>query len=612
MNCSKCAPFALIVVMALSADAHGATVAVNTATDDFGSVTSNCSLREAIQSTNTNANFGGCIASGSYNTGSVRDPDIITLPTLVSGGFTLGRVGNDDSNVAGDLDIDGDLHIIGVSAANSVIRGNTSAPDFDRHRLMQIHEGTVLLVDLTLRDGLENDITAGGGLRTEFGTATVLNRVTVTNNTTDGNAGGILNGGTMSLNDSVVSFNQTIRSDDGGGGIFVESGRSLTLNNSRVLNNTVNAGNIGIAQGGGIHGALNSELILNNSVVDGNVAEGARTATSREAFGGGIYSEGSVTLVQSSITNNKATGSFGFGGGVFAEGFLLVDRSVVSNNIARTDRVTGGSNGGGGIDASVNNTVPVIQDSVISGNQNLPFGNDRGSGAGLNGDFRILRTTVANNRGAQSGGGLSTGLSTIINSTFIGNEAADGGGISIGGIFPENSHIYSSTIVANSATGGGGGIRIDGAVVVNMRHSVLAGNSAGGGGPDCLGNITSLGQNLVQTSTACELSSFSSDQFDIPAGLAPATNNGGLIAGSSLGIVSGMLTRAPLSTSPLIDSGFGGGSGGDLCFDELDVALTTDQLGNERAIDGPDFDTNARCDIGAVEFVEELFANQFE
>jgi CSLREA domain-containing protein len=127
--------------------AFAASITVNTATDDFGSVPGNCSLREAIQSANDNVDFGGCDSTGVYGAAIT---DVITLPSLGAGGaFLLSRVGTDDTNAAGDLDIDGNTRIDGVSATNSLIRGDTGDPDIDRHRLVHVIGGTVVLNDLT-------------------------------------------------------------------------------------------------------------------------------------------------------------------------------------------------------------------------------------------------------------------------------------------------------------------------------------------------------------------------------------------------------------------------------------------------------------------------------
>lgn len=596
-----------IVALLTVGDANAAAITVNTGTDDFGSNLSNCSLREAIQSANNNADFGGCDSTGLYNEAIT---DVITLS---SANYTLTRIGTDDTNNSGDLDIDSRLTIDGVSAANSVIRGDTSDADSDRHRLMHIHDdGVVVLNDLTLRDGLEDGSTAGGGLRTEQGSTTTLNRVTVTANTAGGNAGGIRNHGTMTINDSLISNNETVESEDGGGGIFNSFNATLTLNDSRVLDNTVNVSLTGTAGGGGIYNR-GATLILNNSVVDGNLADGRRLAVDRDAFGGGIYSINDgialheVTLVQSSVTNNDAVGKYSHGGGIYAasDGSILVDRSVVSFNLAKSEEIVDGRAFGGGIRALAGIDNATIQDSVISGNQ-TSAGNES-QGGGLNGNFRILRSTIANNSTAGRGGGLHTTFAVVINSTFIGNEAGVGGGIFFATVLFETSQVLNSTIAGNTATDNAGGISSDGGGDLSLANTVLALNSAANSGPDCSGTINSQGYNLVQNNSGCGLSANGNDKINLASGLASVANNGGLTAGSSLGIFSGMQTRSPLSTSPLIDAGNGSGCRGD-----DNIELGTDQIGRNRAIDGPDVDTVAMCDIGAIEFTVLLFEDGFE
>jgi len=603
-----------IVALFTLGDAHAAAITVNTATDDFGSNLGNCSVREAIQSANSNADFGGCDSIGFYG-------DAITdVITLSSANYTLTRIGTDDTNNSGDLDIDSRVRIEGVSAANSVIRGDTTDPDDDRHRLMHIFgDGVVVLNDLTLRDGLENGSTAAGGLRTEQGTTTTLNRVTVTANTAGGNAGGIRNFGIMTINDSLISNNQTLDSLNGGGGIFNSFNATLTLNNSRVLNNTVNTSSTGTAGGGGIYNR-GATLILNNSVVDGNLADGRRVVNDKDAFGGGIYSinDGSaldqVTLVQSSITNNEAIGQTVVGGGFYADNSedILVDRSVISFNQATSVSIIEGQVRGGGIGIGFGDAFSgtsgdtfIIQDSVISGNQLSDGITSRGGG--LQGQFRILRSTIANNSTPGEGGGLYTRASVIINSTFIGNEASDGAGGFFASPNSETTQVFSSTFAGNTASNTGGGIKV-GDGEHSIANTVLAGNSATNGGPHCAGDLLSGGFNLVQSTSGCGIPLGSGDKFNnSDGGLAAAANNGGLTAGSSLGVTSGMLTRAPMFDSPLIDSGNFQG-----CRDDSDVQLATDQIGRDRAIDGPDFDTAITCDIGAIEFTVLLFEDGFE
>jgi CSLREA domain-containing protein len=73
---------ALCLCFAGNADA--ATIVVNSSGDEASVVNASCTLREAVQSANTNADVGGCSHSDTYQT---TDSDLITLP----GAATLSR-----------------------------------------------------------------------------------------------------------------------------------------------------------------------------------------------------------------------------------------------------------------------------------------------------------------------------------------------------------------------------------------------------------------------------------------------------------------------------------------------------------------------------------------
>ena len=86
------------------------------------------------------------------------------------------------------------------------------------------------------------------------------------------------------------------------------------------------------------------------------------------------------------------------------------------------------------------------------------------------------------------------GRLSVINSTISGNTARFGGGIESRGVLT----LTHSTVSGNSAVEGGGfAIRI---MVSNdetlIANSIIANNTAEIG-PDCLGVITSLGNNLI-------------------------------------------------------------------------------------------------------------------
>ena len=108
---------------------------------------------------------------------------------------------------------------------------------------------------------------------------------------------------------------------------------------------------------------------------------------------GGINNNGTLTLTDSTVSGNTATGPYAYGGGVTNyEGTLTLINSTVSGNSAAR---------GGGIMNYSNGTL-TLTDSTVSGNT------------------------------ATSGGGINTSGTvtlTLINSTVSGNSSAGGGGI---------------------------------------------------------------------------------------------------------------------------------------------------------------------------------------
>lgn len=583
--------------------AQAATIAVSTLADEFGAGSA-CSLREAVQSANTNADFGGCTHSGTYGT------DLITLSqgfyTLSRGDFSSFTDIDEDDNALIDIDIRSNLTIQGVGAGIVSI-GNTSG-DY-RGRIFHVVAGTVTITGVTLRDGENPNGRFGGGLRSNSGTTVTLNAVRVFGNTADGGAGGILNEGTMTLNGCLVDSNDTTNAFDGGGGVYNNTGATMTLNDSRVLNNTTRGTGAG-GNGAGVYNQNGGTLTLDNTTVDGNVIDIRGTvATKVNGDGGGVFSNGAFTIRQSTISNNVAAGNDASGGGIHCNNTTnsLIETSLIKGNRAQANPdaysdapSAGGISGCGGL---------VIRDSVIDGNSADEIG------GGVAFFATLINSTISNNHAANAGGILATG-GAVVNSTIVGNQADRDGG----GVISNDGKFYNTTIVANTSNadgvfgGAGGGLVVRAGDTTTLVNSVIAGNLENGIGnhDDCDGVVVSLGHNLIQNSSGCSLSGGGgTDLVDINAQLAALADNGGPPVGASTATVFGaMLTRAPASGSPLIDRGDPSG-----CRDGANALLATDQVGNPRTVDGPDPDAIATCDIGAVEvpaLIDAIFANGFE
>jgi len=154
---------------------------VNTAVDEFGTG-AGCSLREAIQSANTNADFGGC------NSSSIYGNDHINIPP---GTYNLTSSASDENaNVNADLDILESVTLVGAgpgeggNGTSTSINGGASF----NGRLVHVLGGTVTLQNMTIERGHLASQGAGAGLRSEPGTTTILTNVVVGLNVADGNA----------------------------------------------------------------------------------------------------------------------------------------------------------------------------------------------------------------------------------------------------------------------------------------------------------------------------------------------------------------------------------------------------------------------------------------
>ena len=176
-------------------------------------------------------------------------------------------------------------------------------------------------------------------------------------------------------------------------------------------------------------------------------------------YGGAIHSTGSLTILDSKLTNNSASGS---GGAIFSgltdvydsisSPSVTIANSIISNNSA-------GANGGGLFGASGgglffrSGTIASISRSLLLENS---AGNS-GGGIHLTGSSKLTLSdsTVTENDSGGNGGGLTSVFEltymNVNNSTITNNTAAnDGGGIfAIGDVFG-----YASTAVANSILSG--------------------------------------------------------------------------------------------------------------------------------------------------------------
>lgn len=321
-----------------------------------------CTLRAAIQEANA---FLGL--------------DTIRVP---SGVYRLTLAGTEDAAASGDLDITEAVSIDGVGPSKSVVDGN----GIDRVFEVLASASGVTLRGLTIRNGRPPT----------------------------GDGGGLLNGGSTTLED--VTFSRNSAPGFGGGVAVPATASSNFVDGVNFFENRAGTYGGAIAAGTGV-GPITPLRVGKARVSDGT-PEGVQPARRRRPFGlrfednsaalggGGLFVGSDGTVIFGGQTTFKDNLADQDGGGVFSFGTAILFNSTFIGNRAVRD--------GGGVRIAGDTAVLI----------NLTLSDDGG---------RFRRPNP--NRAGGKGGAIATSDATtvLVNLTITGNRAASGGGLAQGG-----------------------------------------------------------------------------------------------------------------------------------------------------------------------------------
>ncbi|MEW6212929.1 MAG: choice-of-anchor Q domain-containing protein [Acidobacteriota bacterium] len=240
-----------------------------------------------------------------------------TIDFSVTGTITL---------TTGELTIDKDLIITGPGAMSLTVSGNNAS------RVFNIASGV---------------------------TATISS-LTISNGSASGVGGGILNAGTLTIQNSTLSGNSASSGGSGGdGGGGIRNNGTLTITNSTLSGNSAAATNGG---GGGIRN--DGTVTIQNSTLSGNSAG---------SFGGGIFNNGTTTIQNSTLSGNSASSN---GGGIFNSGGTAnIKNSIVADSTSGGDCGGAGSfNTSGGANFSTDSSCPGFNQVPSTGMGGLNLG----------------------------------------------------------------------------------------------------------------------------------------------------------------------------------------------------------------------------------------------
>jgi hypothetical protein len=417
----------------------------------------------------------------------------------------------------GELAITKNLDIEGPGANQLTVSGNGASRVFD------ISGGvTVTIAGMTMTDGLAN------------GSSPVVAST----------GGGILNFGSLTLANDVLSNNQAV-GDAGtsptgrvggalGGAVANLGSGSLTISNSAfTANQALGADHsVGASAGNALGGAIvnSATASVSGSRFTHNVARGGSDCTGSldaTGAGGGINNSGSLTVTNSTFSHNQAIGGndsscavrpgFGVGGAILTGGPRNPAVLVVSGSTFDHNQAIGGHG-----NQSSSNPAPSLNgpNGAAGGAFHLSGGTATISGCTVEHNAAIAGAGGPSQSGGLAwGGGLDTfngfgnGVvvtvsdSTISHNSAIGGaggpggDGGDGWGGGLANLLGSVLTLSGSTVAHNRAVGGaggsggngadgeGGGIFQDGLSTLTLLgttvgHNLALGGAAGIGGSD--------------------------------------------------------------------------------------------------------------------------------
>jgi hypothetical protein len=307
--------------------------------------------------------------------------------TLRRGTYTLTAVDNGSGEDTNGLPvITSSLTIRGQGAETTIIERDTGAPFF---RILSVAAaGTVTLQRLTLRNGLAFLFGVGGGV-INGGTLSLIDCILTRNNAAVG--GGLFNGGAGTVTITHTTFDGNGARFFGGG--LVNSEGTVTIANSTFVRNGAENGG-GILNGFGSQQSSMATVTLTNTTVAQNAMNGQG--------GAGIENVGVAVLQSTTVAENHVRGS---GAGVVnrGTGTVLLQNTIIARNDIFPPGVD--SDCSGPVTSLGNNLIgnptgfgPIVctitlQPSDLTGDPGLDTFTD--SGKPGNGHFPLLSTSQA-------------------------------------------------------------------------------------------------------------------------------------------------------------------------------------------------------------------------
>ncbi len=419
-------------------------------------------------------NYAGDPTEGSYCGGG-----IYCLGKLYTNG---GTISYNSATHGGGISVSNETHLTGttISGNKATTNGGGIYVESGNSAILFLSGKTTIgaasVTSFATSTSNSNSARNGGGIYIGASTATFLNY------TSDGtiDESGIVN----------ITYNyvETTYGNEGGGGIYADSGSELYIAPGTTIN--YNATNM---NGGGIYGNGNTTYMSGGTIYGNNAKYGGGICLSGRDYKdygsdyidyGTLYMYGEAKIGTSENPNSALYGGGIYLADIYSKAYLGYRGINKENNNLQTETLTGGvscnkaffdttyGGPGGGI---YNKGLLQVSTGSISNN----ISDTDGGGVYNKGTFQFFSGKIESNEAGNDGGGVynpSDKTFTMKGGTIESNTAVNGGGVYNKGIF----NVSSGNIKSNTVTENGGGIYTT--VETVLENSQITKNTAAYGG----------------------------------------------------------------------------------------------------------------------------------
>jgi hypothetical protein len=224
------------------------------------------------------------------------------------------------------------------------------------------------------------------------------------------------NGAAISASGAPVRIGHSVLRSNEASGPDAVAGAVEDIDGPLTINASVVSGNRSVAGGGGISGQTTKSTPSVLKVTGSKISNNATTLANG---GGGIFTFGPERLIirRSTIAHNRFTGipQAGAGGGILSQGRMTISNSTITGNVAGTKKNTGETGGGIFDTSSGSGTIR----ATITGNESRGSGAS-GGGIGNGSALELTATIVAENDGGNCDGQVGDGGFNLENGSSCG------------------------------------------------------------------------------------------------------------------------------------------------------------------------------------------------